>query len=112
MAETPYTAYSYLEGRPLWPLSKLSLRMPLIGPNPLPSLRGQHKPRIVAVHPAPLHSEVQHLKPLSTIGHRRSRVPPRRPTAAGERDGIPARQWWFRRAAAELLSIQGRGRVA
>jgi len=34
------------------------------------------------------------------------------PSAAGERDGTPARQWWLRRAAAELLSIQGRGRVA
>ena len=31
--------------------------------------------------------------------------------AAGEGDGIAARRWWRRRAAAELLSIQGCGRA-
>ena len=41
MAETPYTAYSYPEGH-LWPLPKLSRRMPLIGPNLLPSVPPVH----------------------------------------------------------------------
>ncbi len=40
-AEAPYTAYFYLKG-PLWPLSMLSRRMPLIGPNLLPSLPPMH----------------------------------------------------------------------